>query len=67
MEIYDLEKIGVNLHDYKTFKIRLIAYRCKTKSFPTKFNDHDKVEWVDKNMLNEFKLADADKSFISML
>lgn len=67
IDIYDEERIGINLHDYDTFKIKLIAYRCKTKSFPTKFNDHDKVEWVDKKDIADYKLADADKPFIKML
>jgi 8-oxo-dGTP diphosphatase len=67
LEIYDLERIGVNEHNYETFKIRLIAYRCKTKSFPIKFTDHDKIEWVDKKNLNEYKIADADKPFIKLL
>lgn len=67
LEVFNLKRFGVNIHDYNTFQIRLIAYRCETKSFPNKSTDHDKIEWVDINILNEYKLAEADKPFIKML
>lgn len=67
LEIYDIEFIDVNEHSYDTFKIRLIAYRCKAFSSPIRLTDHDKFEWVDKKDLSKYKIAAADKPFIKMI
>ena len=57
-----------NQHDYGSKKILLIAYRChilSTNKFTLK--DHDKIEWVETNNLNQYEIAPADIPIVKAL
>ncbi len=52
--------IGNNIHQYDTFSVNLMAYKCYTSDDPKKMTDHDKYLWVKATELNNFVLAKAD-------
>ena len=64
LEISELNYFSENKHDYNTFSIHLVAYKCKAFDDPNKLVDHDKFEWVMVNELGSFNLADADKPLL---
>lgn len=47
-------------HDYGSFSIKLIAYKCEFKNASFAMTDHDAYKWVYPMELKEFKLAPAD-------
>jgi len=67
LEISELNYFSENKHDYNTFSIHLVAYKCKAFDDPNKLVDHDKFEWVMVNELGSFNLADADKPLLEEL
>ena len=67
LEISELNYFSENKHDFNTFSIHLVAYKCKAFDDPNKLVDHDKFEWVMVNELGSFNLADADKPLLEEL
>mgnify|MGYP001577421510 CR=1 FL=1 len=67
LEISELNYFSENKHDYNTFSILLIAYKCKALNDPKKMVDHDKFEWVRVNEIGNFYLADADRPLLQEL
>ena len=67
LEISELNYFSENKHDYNTFSIHLVAYKCKTLMDPNKLVDHDKFEWVIVNELGNFNLAEADRPLLKEL
>lgn len=61
------ERIGVNEHHYETFSIRLIAYQCEFISATYVLTDHDAYEWVSREELVNFELAEADVPFLELI
>ncbi|MDC1047949.1 (deoxy)nucleoside triphosphate pyrophosphohydrolase [Flavobacteriaceae bacterium] len=67
LEISELNYFSENKHDYNTFSIHLVAYKCKAFDDPNKLVDHDKFEWVMVNEIGDFNLADADRPLLKEL
>lgn len=67
LEISELNYFSENKHDYNTFSIHLVAYKCKALRNPNKLVDHDKFEWVIVNELGNFNLAEADRPLLKEL
>ena len=67
LEISELNYFSENKHDYNTFSIHLVAYKCTALDDPKKLVDHDKFEWVTSNEICNFNLADADKPILKKL
>lgn len=59
--------ITKNKHDYGDFQIELLVYESKVLEGDFKLTDHDKIEWVDKNELQQYDLAEADIPIIIKL
>jgi 8-oxo-dGTP diphosphatase len=49
-----------NIHDYGKFKIELIAYICIFIDADFELTDHDALEWINIDDLNNWNLAPAD-------
>jgi len=60
MEISIDTFVGSSIHDYGTFKIELLGYRCKLIRYNGKLTDHDAYEWTTPENLLTFNLAPAD-------
>lgn len=57
-----------NLHTYESKEILLKAYRCfwvSNNEFT--LSDHDKIEWVEINKLNQYEFAPADIPIVNAL
>jgi 8-oxo-dGTP diphosphatase len=61
------EYFCVNEHDYGTFKIRLIAYITEHISGNFNLTDHDTIEWVPVEELNNYGIAEADLPIVKKL
>ncbi len=64
-EEFDIKtEIGVLVktieHSYDNFDIRLAAYITKIVAGNFRLSDHDKILWVDVEMLHNYDLATAD-------
>jgi 8-oxo-dGTP diphosphatase len=67
MQVEVGERLGENVHDYPTFSIRLIAYRCQFISASYQLSDHDEYAWVEKGELPIYDLAEADVPFVKII
>ncbi len=67
MEVIVHQRVGENLHQYPTFQIRLIGYRCELVSATYALTDHDAYEWVKRDEIMEYDLAEADVPLVGML
>ena len=67
LSVSELTYFSENKHDYDTFSIHLIAFKCNAHDNPKKLIDHDKFEWVTSNEIGNFNLADADKPLLKKL
>lgn len=61
------EKLGHNEHQYPAFSIRLIAYQCTFVEASYELTDHDTYEWVKKEELTQYDLAEADVPLIDLI
>ena len=67
LSVSELTYFSENKHEYETFSINLIAFKCNAHDNPKKLIDHDKFEWVTSNEIGNFNLADADKPLLKKL
>lgn len=67
MQVELIQYFNENIHDYGSFKIELIAYRCKYLSASFNLTDHDACEWIYIKDLSKWKLAPADISIAEKL
>ena len=67
LEISEPNYFSENKHEYITFSIHLVAYKCEAFDDPKKLVDHDKFEWVMVNELGNFNLAEADRPLLKEL
>jgi len=67
MNVNVQNKIAYNLHEYETFKINLIAFKCDFISAKFQLIDHDQYKWVLPEHLKNYELAEADLPFIDYL
>ncbi len=67
MQVKVGEKLGENEHHYENFSIRLIAYNCEFISATYELIDHDAFEWVSKESLKNYELAEADIPLINLI
>ena len=59
--------ITSNEHDYGTFKIKLHSYFSEYQEGIFNLTDHDQIEWVRMNELNNYDLAAADLPIVKVL
>lgn len=52
--------IGVSVHDDGTMVVRLTAYRARVTDAIVASTDHDRLEWVRRECLSDYRLAPAD-------
>ena len=67
MTIMVMDKLGSNIHNYKSHTIKLTAYKCEFISATFKLTDHDKYSWVEPNKLLKFDLAPADIPLVEFI
>ena len=67
MQIKVGERLGENEHQYENFSILLIAYNCEFISATYELMDHDAYEWVSKESLTNYELAEADIPFLELV
>jgi len=56
-----------NIHDYGSFKIKLIAYFSEYLEGAFVLTDHDQIKWVQVSQLKTFDFAEADIPIIDKL
>jgi 8-oxo-dGTP diphosphatase len=61
------KKIIVVNYDYKSFRIRLIAFRVYHESGKLRLLDHQRVNWVAPDKLLSYDLAPADIPIAELL
>lgn len=61
------EYITSNEHDYGTFQIKLLGYYSTYLDGEFNLTDHDEIEWVNKDQLSNYDLAEADILFVKIL
>lgn len=49
-----------NIHQYDSFSIELIAYKCNFMNSTYQLTDHDEYKWINISDLKNYKLAPAD-------
>lgn len=67
IEILPSKKISSHVHDYGSFKIKLIAYLCTYISGEMRLLEHKDVKFVPLELLPNYDLADADLPVIEEL
>jgi 8-oxo-dGTP diphosphatase len=67
MSVSVQEKLGSNIHEYNSFTINLVAYKCSFISATFNLTDHDKFDWVLPSELENYNLAEADIPLANLL
>lgn len=67
IEILPSRRISAHIHDYGSFKIKLIGYLCIYISGEIRLIEHKDVKFVSLELLNNYDLADADLPIIEKL
>jgi 8-oxo-dGTP diphosphatase len=67
MEVIVHERVGENVHQYPTFQIRLIGYRCELVTATYALTDHDEYAWVKPEEILLYDLAEADVPLVAYL
>jgi 8-oxo-dGTP diphosphatase len=67
LSVSELTYFSENKHDYDTFSIHLIAFKCNAHDNPKILVDHDKFEWLSSKEIKKLNLAEADMSFVEIL
>ena len=57
------EFLGSNRHDYGSFTIDLYAYYALYLEGDFLLTDHDRIEWVTKEEIHAYDMAEADEPF----
>ena len=55
------------IHEYEDFSIKLMAFECDHFDNILSSIDHDKIEWVNRNDLLKFELAEADIKIVKRI
>ncbi len=61
------EKFGENIFEYPAGSIKLIAFNAKWVSGDLKILEHEKVEWVTIDKLDNYGFSPADIYFVEKL
>ena len=67
LSVTEITYFSENKHEYETFSIHLIAFKCNAYDNPKILVDHDKFEWLSSKEIKKLNLAEADKSFVKIL
>jgi 8-oxo-dGTP diphosphatase len=67
MNVHVLECLGENPHSDNHISIKLVAFKCDFIAASYELTDHDKYEWVFKDDLGKFDLAEADVPLIGLI
>lgn len=59
--------IGVSVHDDGSTVVRLMAYQARVTDEIRKSTDHDRLEWVRRERLADYRLAPADVPLLRYL
>jgi 8-oxo-dGTP diphosphatase len=60
MDVEVIEYFDTSIHNYESFSIELIAYKCDLIRWNNYLSDHDLFDWVSPNEITKWKLAPAD-------
>jgi 8-oxo-dGTP diphosphatase len=67
MEVRVNERMGENVHQYSSFQIRLIGYRCSFVGATYVLTDHDAYVWVKPEEIGQYDLAEADVPLVGLV
>ena len=67
LDIFVKKYIGQKIFNYPEKSINLIAIECQSKNCEIKLLEHEDIKWVNKNELNNFNFAPADRFIIDKL
>lgn len=67
IEILPYESFGMNVHNYGSIEIKLIAWNAEYRGGLIKLVDHDEYRWVFPADLGQFIFAPADIPFVERL
>ena len=67
LSVSEITYFSENKHEYETFSINLIAFKCNAHDNPKILVDHDKFEWLSSKEIKKLNLAEADMSFVEIL
>ena len=59
--------LGENVHDYGDKTVRLMAYEATVVQDIHQSMDHDQIEWVELNQMDDYPLAPADVPLLRYL
>ena len=59
--------LGENVHDYGDKTVRLMAYEATVEQDIHQSTDHDQIEWVELNQMDDYPLAPADVPLLRYL
>ncbi len=54
-------------HDYKDFKIELMAFESVVTEGDFELNDHDQIAWLSLEEISDYELAEADRELVDKL
>ena len=67
LSVSEITYFSENKHEYETFSIHLIAFKCNAHDNPKILVDHDKFEWLSSKEIKKLNFAEADMSFVEIL
>ena len=59
--------LGENVHGYGDKTVRLMAYEATVEQDIHQSTDHDQIEWVELNQMDDYPLATADVPLLRYL
>ena len=59
--------LGENVHGYGDKTVRLMAYEANLEQDIHQSTDHDQIEWVELNQMDDYPLAPADVPLLRYL
>mgnify|MGYP001822086210 FL=1 len=59
--------LGENVHGYGDKTVRLMAYEATVEQDIHQSTDHDQIEWVELNQMDDYPLAPADVPLLRYL
>ncbi len=62
IELHD--RLTPRFHQYETFTINLIPYKCSINNGEPTPHEHSRIAWVDPKSAEVYDLADADKPIL---
>ncbi|SNR14282.1 (deoxy)nucleoside triphosphate pyrophosphohydrolase [Tenacibaculum jejuense] len=67
MHVKILNHFSTTIHNYETFSVKLLSYKCDFIKASFELTDHDKYEWLNLSELSNKKIVPADIKIINKL